>query len=195
MMAVLSEPDTRNHMSSPPDRIDWLQLQMDLRGVRIGLLLELPCGIPLCRWCAKQSKEWQGALWTLGQLYRTHEAVDERGDARCHRYLLADLHERGVTQARSGRSVEVAAAVREWAESAARLSAIDGSRGGNPPHRGAGRPASQRRAGTSTRSQRFDHRLHERDGSGCTRRQMKPLRRIGRSLHYRRSYRSSRLAA
>lgn len=47
MMGVLSQPDARDHMSLPPAQIDWMQLQRDLRGLRIGLLLDAGCGMPL----------------------------------------------------------------------------------------------------------------------------------------------------
>ncbi len=45
MMAVLSQPDARDHMSLPPAQIDWLDLQRDLKGLRIGLLLDAGCGM------------------------------------------------------------------------------------------------------------------------------------------------------
>ena len=45
MMGVLSQPDARDHMSLPYQDIAWLDLDMDLRGVRIGLLLDAGCGL------------------------------------------------------------------------------------------------------------------------------------------------------
>ena len=45
MMSVLSQPDWRDHMSLPPDRIDWMQLDCDLRGLRIGLMLDAGWGL------------------------------------------------------------------------------------------------------------------------------------------------------
>ena len=47
MMGVLSQPDARDHMSLPYQDIAWLDLDMDLRGVRIGLLLDAGCGLPV----------------------------------------------------------------------------------------------------------------------------------------------------
>lgn len=47
MMAVLAQPDARDHMSLPPAAIDWLDLdRLDLRGLRLGLLLDAGCGMP-----------------------------------------------------------------------------------------------------------------------------------------------------
>lgn len=45
MMAALSRPDARDHMSLPAADIDWMQLDRDLRGLRIGLLLDAGWGL------------------------------------------------------------------------------------------------------------------------------------------------------
>ncbi|WP_251865442.1 amidase [Achromobacter sp. Marseille-Q4962] len=47
MMGVLSQPDARDHMSLPYQEFDWLDLERDLKGLRIGLLLEAGCGLPV----------------------------------------------------------------------------------------------------------------------------------------------------
>ncbi|WP_405406088.1 amidase [Paracoccus sp. Ld10] len=44
-MAVLSQPDPRDHMSLPPATIDWLDLDQDLAGLRIGVLADAGCGM------------------------------------------------------------------------------------------------------------------------------------------------------
>jgi aspartyl-tRNA(Asn)/glutamyl-tRNA(Gln) amidotransferase subunit A len=44
MMSVLSAPDSRDHMSLPAAEIDWMALDMDLKGLRIGLMLEAGAG-------------------------------------------------------------------------------------------------------------------------------------------------------
>ena len=46
MMAVLSQADWRDHMSLPAERIEWMALDRELRGVRIGLLLDAGWGLP-----------------------------------------------------------------------------------------------------------------------------------------------------
>ncbi|WP_410217030.1 amidase [Paracoccus sp. (in: a-proteobacteria)] len=46
-MAVLSQPDSRDHMSLPPQDIDWLDLDHDLAGLRVGLQLDAGCGMPV----------------------------------------------------------------------------------------------------------------------------------------------------
>ena len=47
MMGVLSQPDARDHMSLPFQDFDWLNLDIDVRGLRIGLQLDAGCGLPL----------------------------------------------------------------------------------------------------------------------------------------------------
>ncbi len=47
MMATLSRPDWRDAMSLPPEPVDWLSRPGDVRGLRIGLMLEGGCGLPV----------------------------------------------------------------------------------------------------------------------------------------------------
>jgi aspartyl-tRNA(Asn)/glutamyl-tRNA(Gln) amidotransferase subunit A len=44
MMATLAQPDARDFMSLPPQRLDWRVAPAKLDGVRIGVLLEAGCG-------------------------------------------------------------------------------------------------------------------------------------------------------
>ena len=47
LMAVLSAPDARDHMSLPPASIDWMRLDREVKGLRLGLLLDAGCGLPV----------------------------------------------------------------------------------------------------------------------------------------------------
>jgi aspartyl-tRNA(Asn)/glutamyl-tRNA(Gln) amidotransferase subunit A len=47
MMSVLSLPDARDHMSLPYRPCDWLDLDGEVRGKRIGLLMEAGFGLPV----------------------------------------------------------------------------------------------------------------------------------------------------
>jgi aspartyl-tRNA(Asn)/glutamyl-tRNA(Gln) amidotransferase subunit A len=47
MMSVLSLPDARDGMNLPPAEIDWKLTAMPLKGLRIGLMLDLDFGLPL----------------------------------------------------------------------------------------------------------------------------------------------------
>jgi aspartyl-tRNA(Asn)/glutamyl-tRNA(Gln) amidotransferase subunit A len=44
-MATLSRPDWRDGTSLPPNDIDWTDLDIDLSGMRIGLMLDAGCGL------------------------------------------------------------------------------------------------------------------------------------------------------
>ena len=47
LMSVLSAPDWRDHMSLPPQPLDWTDLDGDVRGLRVGLWLEPGSGLPV----------------------------------------------------------------------------------------------------------------------------------------------------
>ena len=50
LLQVLSQPDARDSMSLPPQAIDWTDFERGpehLRGLRIGLLLDAGCGLPV----------------------------------------------------------------------------------------------------------------------------------------------------
>ena len=45
LMSVLSRPDGRDHMSLPRQSCDWLALDRDVTGLKLGLLLDVGCGL------------------------------------------------------------------------------------------------------------------------------------------------------
>lgn len=45
MMSALSKPDSRDFMALPPADIAWLGLKRDVRGLRIGLMVDAGCGL------------------------------------------------------------------------------------------------------------------------------------------------------
>jgi aspartyl-tRNA(Asn)/glutamyl-tRNA(Gln) amidotransferase subunit A len=47
MMSVLAQPDARDTMSLPPQAIAWSELERDVRGLKIGLLLDAGVGLPV----------------------------------------------------------------------------------------------------------------------------------------------------
>ncbi|GHC35188.1 amidase [Aidingimonas halophila] len=47
LMTSLARTDRRDATRLPPERIDWTDLDIDLRGQRIGVMLEAGCGLPL----------------------------------------------------------------------------------------------------------------------------------------------------
>lgn len=46
-MATLSRPDWRDGTSLPPNSLDWLDLYIDVHGMKIGLMLDAGCGLPV----------------------------------------------------------------------------------------------------------------------------------------------------
>jgi aspartyl-tRNA(Asn)/glutamyl-tRNA(Gln) amidotransferase subunit A len=44
-MATLSRPDWRDGTSLPPNDIDWMDLGIDVKGLKIGLMLDAGCGL------------------------------------------------------------------------------------------------------------------------------------------------------
>src|SRR5262249_40635709 len=47
LMAELSKPDWRDHMSLPPADVDWSAGALDPKGLRIGLHLDAGAGLPV----------------------------------------------------------------------------------------------------------------------------------------------------
>lgn len=47
LMAVLSKPDPRDTMSLPPQTLEWLSLDVDVRGLKLGLQLDAGWGLPV----------------------------------------------------------------------------------------------------------------------------------------------------
>ncbi|GAA2034360.1 amidase [Agromyces tropicus] len=46
-MAVVTRPDVRDHTSLPYEAIDWADLRVDVRGLRVGLQLDAGAGLPV----------------------------------------------------------------------------------------------------------------------------------------------------
>src|SRR5665213_2206579 len=46
LMQVLAQPDERDTMSLPAQAIEWSKLERDVRGLKIGLLLDAGAGLP-----------------------------------------------------------------------------------------------------------------------------------------------------
>jgi aspartyl-tRNA(Asn)/glutamyl-tRNA(Gln) amidotransferase subunit A len=46
-MATLSRPDWRDATSLPPNDFDWLDLDIEVKGMRIGLMMEAGIGLPV----------------------------------------------------------------------------------------------------------------------------------------------------
>ena len=82
MMAALARPDARDYMSLPHVEIDWASLDIDLKGLRIGLQMEPGCGLPVdpevaaAVTAAAQAFETAGAVVEPVAPYLTREMLD-----------------------------------------------------------------------------------------------------------------------
>jgi aspartyl-tRNA(Asn)/glutamyl-tRNA(Gln) amidotransferase subunit A len=47
LMAVLSRPDSRDHMSLPAGETDWDDLDREVKGLRLGYFPDIGCGLPV----------------------------------------------------------------------------------------------------------------------------------------------------
>lgn len=70
LMNILSRPDTRDYMSLPPAELPWNRLDRDLKGVRIGLMLDAGCGLSV-------DPEVSGAVIAAAQLFADAGAIVE----------------------------------------------------------------------------------------------------------------------
>jgi aspartyl-tRNA(Asn)/glutamyl-tRNA(Gln) amidotransferase subunit A len=121
-MAVLSRPDARDAMSLPWQDIAWRELDLDLRGLRLGLWLDAGWGLPLdaevrqAIEAAARAFEAAGAIVEPIPAFTTREMADGMNDFWRMRAWL-DL------QALPGeRRDKVLPYIRAWAEGGAALS-------------------------------------------------------------------------
>lgn len=126
LMQVLSQPDARDSMSLPPQALDWAGVAATppghVRGLRLGLLLDAGCGLPVEREIAATVQaaarlfEAAGAHVTPMAPFLTREMLDGLDHFwRMRSYL--DLQ--ALPPARRERLLPY---IRQWAESAAGFS-------------------------------------------------------------------------
>ncbi|MDZ4313082.1 MAG: amidase, partial [Cypionkella sp.] len=116
-MAILSQPDHRDHMDLPPNSIAWLDLDHDLKGLRVGLHLEAGCGLPVdpqviaAVTAAAQLFEGAGAIVELLAPWMTPDLLQSLDDFWRTRAGL-DMQALDLQQRQS-----VLPMIRAWAES------------------------------------------------------------------------------
>lgn len=125
MMQVLSQPDARDSMSLPPQSIDWSKYDLGdqgvqrLRGLRLGLLLDAGCGLPVeaeVRAAVEHAArlfEQAGAQVSLMQPFMTQAMLDGM-DHFWRMRSYTDLQALPEAQ-----RAKVLPYIRAWAESAA----------------------------------------------------------------------------
>ncbi|MGL4959645.1 MAG: amidase [Inquilinus sp.] len=130
-MSVLSRPDGRDGMNLPPAEIDWADLAIDPKGLRIGLMMEIGAGMAL-------DPEVGQAVTAAARLFEAAGAVVEPVPAILTREMLDGLDD--FWRARAWDDVEklpeegrakILPYIRAWAESGAQRSGLAVMRGFN----------------------------------------------------------------
>lgn len=130
-MSVLSRPDGRDGMDLPPAAIDWSDLAIDPKGLRIGLMTEIGAGMAL-------DPEVGEAVTAAARLFEAAGAVVAPVPAILTREMLDGLDD--FWRARAWDDVEklpeegrarILPYIRAWAESGAQRSGLAVIRGFN----------------------------------------------------------------
>jgi hypothetical protein len=121
-MSVLAQPDNRDHMAAPFPQADWTLQPRGSRGLRIGLLMDAGCGLPV-------DAETAAAIETAARLLEAEGAIVEPIRPFLTRAMLDGIDR--FWQARAWADIRklpgprrdaVLLFIRAWAESGAALS-------------------------------------------------------------------------
>jgi aspartyl-tRNA(Asn)/glutamyl-tRNA(Gln) amidotransferase subunit A len=125
LMGVLSQPDWRDHMSLPAEKLDWSELGMELRGKRIGLLLEAGCGLAV-------DPETKAAVAAAARAFEAAGAIVEPVRPYFTEELLngLDLFWRtrfwtDISAYSAERRARILPFIRDWAEGAAGATGLE----------------------------------------------------------------------
>jgi aspartyl-tRNA(Asn)/glutamyl-tRNA(Gln) amidotransferase subunit A len=129
LMAVLSLPDDRDHLSLPPAAIDWSALELEVKGLRIGLHLDAGVGLEV-------EPDISSAVAAAALLFEDAGAIVEPIEPFFTREMLDGLdtfwrvrfwNEISTMPAR--RREKILPYIREWAEGGATVSGLEVYRG------------------------------------------------------------------
>src|SRR5229473_691622 len=125
LMSVLSRPDGRDHMSLPYQSCDWLALERDLTGLRLGLLLDVGCGLPV-------EPQVRAAVEAAAHAFAAAGAIIEPMQPFLSRSMLdgVDYFWRmrawaDLSALEAARRAEVLPFILDWASAAANLSGLE----------------------------------------------------------------------
>jgi aspartyl-tRNA(Asn)/glutamyl-tRNA(Gln) amidotransferase subunit A len=129
LMSVLSQPDGRDHMSLPAQRCEWLSLDRDPKGLRLGLVLDGSCGLAV-------EPQVRGAVEAAARALAAAGAIVEPMQPFLSRAMLDGLDYfwrmrawADLTALDSARRAKVLPFILEWAKGAADLSGLELFRG------------------------------------------------------------------
>jgi Asp-tRNA(Asn)/Glu-tRNA(Gln) amidotransferase A subunit family amidase len=125
LLTALTRPDWRDTMSLPHQAIPWLQLDRDVRGLKIGLHLDAGWGTPV-------EPETRAAVEAAARAFEAAGAIVEPVPAFCTR-AMADGMDRfwrmrsylDMTALPPERQAKVLPYIRDWVSTGATLSAAD----------------------------------------------------------------------
>jgi aspartyl-tRNA(Asn)/glutamyl-tRNA(Gln) amidotransferase subunit A len=130
-MAVLSRPDGRDGMNLPPAEIDWADLAIDPKGLRIGLMMDIGAGMAL-------DPEVRDAVAAAARLLESAGAIVEPVPAILTREMLDGLDDfwrvrswDDVSKLPAADRAKILPYIRAWAESGAERSGLAVMRGFN----------------------------------------------------------------
>ncbi len=130
-MATLSRPDWRDGTGLPPNDFDWMDLGIDVRGLKIGLMLDAGCGLPVDHEvraaveAAARRFEDAGAIVIPVQPVLTREMLDGL-DTFWRSRFWGDIETLNAE-----RRSKILPYIYAWAEGGASISGVDAVRGFN----------------------------------------------------------------
>jgi aspartyl-tRNA(Asn)/glutamyl-tRNA(Gln) amidotransferase subunit A len=129
MMATLSRPDWRDGMSLPPEAIDWFSTPAAVKGLRVGLMLEAGCGMPV-------QDEVRAAVSAAAQTFAQAGAIVSEVAPALTRTMLdgIDMFWRArmwsdLALFDAPTRAKVLPYILQWAEKGAHVSGVDAVRG------------------------------------------------------------------
>jgi Asp-tRNA(Asn)/Glu-tRNA(Gln) amidotransferase A subunit family amidase len=125
MMTALARTDRRDATRLPPEEIDWLDLSLEIEGLRVGVMMEAGCGLPLddeirhhVEQAARQLEAAGATLVPLAPVLTREmlDGLDRFWQARQWSELL-----KLTAQERE----QVLPAIQAWADAGSRLSGVE----------------------------------------------------------------------
>ena len=125
LMRELCKPDPRDYMSLPPADIDWNGLELDIAGLRIGLMTDAGCGTPV-------APEVKAAIEAAAILFENAGAIIEPLEPFLTRDMLEGLDTFWRTRFLAETSqlppqlyAKILPYIREWGEGASNADSIE----------------------------------------------------------------------
>jgi aspartyl-tRNA(Asn)/glutamyl-tRNA(Gln) amidotransferase subunit A len=125
LMSVLSRPDDRDHMSLPQQSWDWLSLDRDVRGLRLGLMLDAGCGLAVDPQVRAAVETAAGAFAAAGTVVEPMKPFLARAMLDGVDYFWRMRAWADLSGLEATRRAKVLPFIAEWASAAANLSGLE----------------------------------------------------------------------